>query len=125
MTDTDSPRAPFTMDDVQIRAAVDPRFRADLVADPKRTLADAGIHLHPEVTVRVIDQPKDELILPIPPAAPGPTEIDDDAAADVAAGTLPFVLGAAAGFGGVVGWHNRAVVGSALGTAYNWVRDQV
>jgi hypothetical protein len=87
---------PFTMDDVQLRAATDPEFRARLYADPRSALADAGIQLHPELRVRVVDQPKDELILPIPPAAQQATELDDDATAGIAAGSPPVVVGVVA-----------------------------
>lgn len=66
------------------RCRNDPAFQAQLLAQPRDTLAAAGIALPENVEVRVLQSTPDKLYLPVPPR-PADT-LSDDELAGVAGG---------------------------------------
>lgn len=72
------------------RCRNDPAFQAQLLAQPRDTLAAAGITLPENVEVRVLQSTPDKLYLPVPPR-PADTLSDDELAgvAGGAAARLP------------------------------------
>lgn len=93
--------------ELQLKAATDPEFRARLVADPATELAAIGIELPEGMAVRVIESTPEEIVLSIPAALPEGTEVDEDSLADAAAGTNPLLvaLPVAAGMWSFVAGH--------------------
>lgn len=67
-------------DAVVNRAAADPAFRAQLVAEPARTLTDAGIDVAPGTVLRVVEPNASQGYLILPPRpADLPTDAEIDA----------------------------------------------
>ena len=78
--------------ELQLKAATDPEFRARLLADPAGELAKIGVELPDGMAVRVIESTPEEIVMSIPAAVPEGTEVDEDALADAAAGTHPLLV---------------------------------
>jgi hypothetical protein len=93
--------------EVQARAALEPEFRAALLADPRGTLAAAGIPVPESVAIRIEPaQSAQELIVSIPPAVSEDTELSEDALAGASGGFTPaLVTIPIAGF--IVGHESR------------------
>ncbi|MBM9466146.1 NHLP leader peptide family RiPP precursor [Nakamurella leprariae] len=80
-----------TLEDLNLRAATDPEFRAALLADPRRVLAELGLELPAEVSVRVVESTVTDLRIALPPALPDDVELSEDALADASGGTTPVL----------------------------------
>ncbi|MBM9466148.1 NHLP leader peptide family RiPP precursor [Nakamurella leprariae] len=78
--------------EIIIRSATDPAFRAALLADPKAVLTEHGITLPDDVEVRIEESTPTEFVLAVPPALPEDLELDDDALAQASAGTGPLLI---------------------------------
>jgi hypothetical protein len=80
--------------ELMIKSATDFAFRAALLADPRRVLTEQGVAVPADVTVRVVESTRTELVIAIPPAVAENADLDDDALAGVTGGTwllpLPF-----------------------------------
>jgi hypothetical protein len=59
------------------RAWSDAHFRSKLLADPKATLTEAGVHVPPHVNVHVVENSKNTVYVVLPPA-PAQDEITPD-----------------------------------------------
>ncbi len=60
------------------RAWSDPVYKAKLLSDPRAALAEAGVEIPEEVTVKVVENTSDtlHLVLPVAPAQAG--EVSDN-----------------------------------------------
>jgi hypothetical protein len=82
-----------TLQEIQQKAAVDSAFRSALMADPKATLASAGLDVPEGITVDVIEAGYNRLPIVIPPVQSG--ELSDDALASMVGGSAQAAAGAA------------------------------
>lgn len=80
----------ITLQELQIKAATDEKFRAALVRDPRGTLATQGVELPDDVEVEIIGASRTTLPIVIPRPSNG--EITEEALKDVAGGGLPVVF---------------------------------
>jgi nitrile hydratase alpha subunit len=69
------------------RAERDDAFRQHLVSDPKAAIAEElGVAIPDDVTIRVVEEPPQEVILLLP-ARSGPGELDDEQLAAASGGS--------------------------------------
>ena len=88
------PSAVDPREQIVVRAASDPAFRQQLLANPKRTLEQAlGITLPASLEVVVFEETPSRICLVVPKLAPAREELSDEALAAVAGGTLPMPAG--------------------------------
>jgi hypothetical protein len=79
------PSTPARYGKVIAKAWREPAFKAKLIADPRATLAEAGVSIPADVTVRVMEDTATYLHFVLPPK---PTDqLSDEALDKVAAGT--------------------------------------
>ena len=75
---------------IVVRAATDPVFREQLLANPKATLEQAlGIIFPPALKVSVLEEAPGQICLVLPMLAPASEELADEQLAAVAGGDLP------------------------------------
>lgn len=75
--------------ELQMKAATDAEFRASLLAEPAKALAEMGVELPADVSVRLVESTPEEIVLTIPPMLPDNAELDEDALASVSGGSTP------------------------------------
>ena len=80
-----------TLAEIQAKAARDQSFRAALLRDPHSALASEGIEVPARVEVTVVEATPQRVTLVIPPAVAG-EELDEDALAGSAGGTMPATM---------------------------------
>lgn len=98
-----------THHDVYRQAALDPDFRARLIADPVATLTDFGVDVSPGVRVTVVEDTQEEMFVAVPPPHPNDAlELSDDALEQVAGGTSCH---------GSAGWIAQSTVSIGMGCA--------
>lgn len=81
----------LTLKEIQQKAAVDGAFRAELLAQPKATLASVGLDVPEGITVEVIEAEYNRLPIVLPPVQRG--ELSDDALATMVGGSAATVSG--------------------------------
>lgn len=97
--------------ELQLRAATDKEFRAELVANPADVLAREGVVVPEGVSVRVVESAPDTIMFAIPPQMPEGAELDEDSLAETAAGSSPGCIVATVGLGVVGAFTYDAIFG--------------
>ncbi|MTD16848.1 hypothetical protein GIS00_23215 [Nakamurella sp. YIM 132087] len=91
MTESVAPQV-SVVEQVQLRAAVEPEFRSALLADPRTTLRESGIAVPEQISIRIEESGADEFVLTLPPAiAPG-GELEEDVLAGASGGLTPGIV---------------------------------
>jgi hypothetical protein len=87
------PSAAHPREQIVVRAATDPAFRQQLLANPKPTLERAlGITLPPSMEVVIMEEKASKLCLVLPAQALAGQELSDEQIAGVAGGYIPEPL---------------------------------
>jgi nitrile hydratase alpha subunit len=85
------PRTPAQYGKVIAKAWREPAFKAKLIADPRAILAEAGVAIPADVTVKVLEDTTTHLHFVLPPKPTG--QLSDEALDAVAAGTMTIGSG--------------------------------
>ena len=85
------PSTPAQYGKVIAKAWREPAFKAKLIADPRATLAEAGVAIPAGVTVKVLEDTTTHLHFVLPPKPTG--QLSDEALDKVAAGTPSLASG--------------------------------
>ncbi|MTD16849.1 hypothetical protein GIS00_23220 [Nakamurella sp. YIM 132087] len=80
------------LEQIQLRAAVEPEFRSALMSDPRTTLRKSGIEVPEQISIRIEESAADEFVLALPPAIDPEAELDEDALAGASGGFTPAFL---------------------------------
>jgi hypothetical protein len=91
------------LQEIQLRAAVEPDFRARLLADPRAVLAEAGLEVPTAVEIAVEESTADRLVLALPPAVDADelSELSEDELGATQGGVLGLAI---AGVLGLLYW---------------------
>ncbi|MTD16838.1 hypothetical protein GIS00_23165 [Nakamurella sp. YIM 132087] len=107
------------VEQIQLRAAVEPEFRAAVLADPRAVFAEYGVQIPEAVAVRTVESGAEEFVLAIPAAVDVDGELSEDALAGTSGGLSPFafipgIMALTAANGGVI-VGATAVMGAVTG----------
>ncbi|MTD13982.1 NHLP leader peptide family natural product precursor [Nakamurella sp. YIM 132087] len=93
MTTTESlaVSAEAVLQELYSRSAVDPEFRASLIADPHAVLAAAGIEVPADLEIDVVESTPEHIVLTVPPLLED-MELTDDQLAAADGGVGPFLI---------------------------------
>ena len=60
------------------KAWIEEGFKKRLLQDPATVLAENGIEIPEDITVRFVEKNENEILVPLPPRPPGSAELSDE-----------------------------------------------